>query len=191
MYNHDAEDPDGIVSLGQTEDGEEVEINRRAVESDLVIYVNINLVTMDGGHKSVPVGLGTYKTVRHHHNVRTMMTSRSYMDPSTSSFHRSCDRMGAVTAEHVKIFTIETTLNSDTFSHALGFLQKREGRWNTFDRLNFRANSTALSLMPVTGDKLKQAHHSPYISFRNQGHLATAPGPIGSGTRAADGGTCT
>ncbi len=29
------------------------EINRRAAESDLVIYVNINFVPMDGGHKSV------------------------------------------------------------------------------------------------------------------------------------------
>ncbi|MEE9293962.1 MAG: lactate racemase domain-containing protein, partial [Phycisphaerae bacterium] len=148
LYNHDAEDPDGNVLLGKTESGEEVEINRRAVESDLLIYVNINLVTMDGGHKSVPVGLGTYKSVRHHHNVGTLMTSRSYMDPATSSFHRSCDRMGAVVAEHVKIFTIETTLNSDTFSHALGFLQKREAQWSLFDKLNFQANRTALGLMP-------------------------------------------
>ena len=176
LYNHDAEDPDGIVSLGRTEEGEDVEINRRAVESDLVIYVNINLVTMDGGHKSVPVGLGTYKTVRHHHNVRTMMTSRSYMDPSTSSFHRSCDRMGAVTAEHVKIFTIETTLNSDTFSHALGFLQKREGRWNSFDKLNFRANSTALSLMP--GPMRRAVYQGLSAPYALTGVNAGMTGPV-------------
>src|SRR5947208_1372863 len=52
FYNHDAEDPDGIVHLGRTEHHEPVNINRRAVESDLCIYVNINLVPMDGGHKS-------------------------------------------------------------------------------------------------------------------------------------------
>ena len=55
LYNHDAEDPEGNVDLGTTSTGEVVEINRRAAESDLIIYVNINMVTMDGGHKSVPV----------------------------------------------------------------------------------------------------------------------------------------
>src|SRR4030095_10868748 len=46
-YNHDAEDPDGIVHLGKTDHNEPVNINRRCVESDLVIYVNINLAAMD------------------------------------------------------------------------------------------------------------------------------------------------
>ncbi len=148
LYNHDAEDRQGIVELGQTEEGEVVELNRRAAESDLLIYVNINLVTMDGGHKSVPVGLGTYRSVLHHHNVHTMMTSRSYMDPATSSFHRSCNRMGDIVAKHVKIFTIETALNSDTFAHFMGFLQKRESRWNGWDRFNLQANRLALGALP-------------------------------------------
>ena len=39
-----AEDPDGMVDLGFTEKDEVVQINKRAAESDLVIYVNINLV---------------------------------------------------------------------------------------------------------------------------------------------------
>jgi hypothetical protein len=77
-----------------------------------------------------------------------MMTSRSYMDPATSSFHASCDRMGAVTAQHVNVFTIETTLNSDTFTHMQGFLQKRETEWGLFDRANFRASTTAMRMLP-------------------------------------------
>ena len=56
-YNHDAEDPEEIVELERTSEGEVVAINRRAAESDLLIYVNINLVPMDGGHKSVGTGL--------------------------------------------------------------------------------------------------------------------------------------
>ena len=39
-------------SSGRTDQGEEVEINKRAAESDLLVYVNINLVAMDGGWKS-------------------------------------------------------------------------------------------------------------------------------------------
>ncbi len=149
LYNHDAEDPDGITKLQNTDSGEEVEINKRAADSDLLIYVNINLVTMDGGHKSVPVGLSTYRSVRHHHNVDTLMTSRSYMDPETSSFHRSCDRMGGVVAKKLNIFTIETTLNSDTFTHLLGFLQKRESKWNAYDHLNLQINRASLAMMPA------------------------------------------
>src|SRR5881409_990756 len=87
LSNHDAEDPDGLTYVGQTERGEDVEINRRAAESDLLFYVNINLVAMDGGHKSVPVGLGSYKSLRHHHTVHTMLNSRSFMDPEHSGLH--------------------------------------------------------------------------------------------------------
>src|SRR5437763_4027076 len=56
LRNHDAEDPTGLVHVGMTDRGEDVEINRRAAQSDLLVYVNINIVAMDGGHKSVPVG---------------------------------------------------------------------------------------------------------------------------------------
>src|SRR6202035_4343880 len=69
LLQHDAEDPDGLAYLGQTGQGEDVEINKRAAESDLLVYVNINLVAMDGGHKSVATGLASYRSLRHHHNV--------------------------------------------------------------------------------------------------------------------------
>ncbi|MGH9198541.1 MAG: lactate racemase domain-containing protein, partial [Acidimicrobiia bacterium] len=73
LKNFDAEDSANLVHIGKTEQGEDIEISKRAAESDLLVYVNINLVAMDGGHKSVPVGLGSYKSLRHHHNVHTMM----------------------------------------------------------------------------------------------------------------------
>ena len=72
LTQHDAEDPDNLVHLGKTDHGEDVEINKRAAESDLLVYVNINLVAMDGGHKSVATGLASYKSLRHHHNPATM-----------------------------------------------------------------------------------------------------------------------
>ena len=67
LYNHDACDPDGMVVLGKTRHGELVETNRRAAERDLCIYVNINLVPMDGGHKSMGVGLCGYESLKAHH----------------------------------------------------------------------------------------------------------------------------
>src|SRR6185503_20901039 len=129
LVNFDAEDPQALLEIGTTDHGELVEIMKRAAESDLIVYVNINLVAMDGGHKSVAVGLASYRSLKHHHNVDTMMHSRSYMDPRPghSAIADSATRMGRlIAANGLKIFQIETTLNAETFPKNLGFLNKRE-----------------------------------------------------------------
>ncbi|HVU03917.1 MAG TPA: lactate racemase domain-containing protein [Polyangiaceae bacterium] len=126
LYNHDAEDPANMVEVGKTELGEVVELNRRAVESDLVIYANINFVPMNGGHKSVAVGLCGYKSLRYHHNPKTMRECHSYMDPKNSALASGIERLGRVANQHLKVFTIETTLNNKMFDSPLEFLAKNE-----------------------------------------------------------------
>jgi hypothetical protein len=150
LTQHDAEDPDNLVHLGVTDLGEDVEINRRAAESDLLVYVNINLVAMDGGHKSVATGLSSYRSLRHHHNAHTMAHSRSFMDQDNSELHTSNWRMGRAIANNgVKVFQIETTLNTETFPEQFRFLQRREWEWTTADRAAFLASSKALDRVPV------------------------------------------
>ena len=158
LLQHDAEDPSSIVRLGETEEGELVAVNRRAAESDLLVYVNINLVAMDGGHKSVATGLASYDSIKHHHNVRTMQHSRSFMDRHHSALHTSNWRMGRLIAQHVKIFQIETTLNTDTFPSSFGFLQRREWEWTLKDRAGFEATRAALDRTP--GRLARQIFHS-------------------------------
>ena len=149
LLQHDAEDPSALVHLGTTDDGEDVEINKRAAESDLLVYVNINLVAMDGGRKSVATGLASYKSLRHHHNVRTMQHSRSFMDQHRSELHSSNWRMGRlIAASGVKVFQIETTLNNDTFPSQFSFLQKREWEWSARDRASYLAVSKSLERTP-------------------------------------------
>ncbi len=150
LYNHDAEDPDGNVMLGKTDHDEEVWINRRAVESDLLIYVNISLTSMNGGHKSINVGLSTYRSLRHHHNVHTLMNCKSYMDPPNSALHQALERMGRVMAAHVKSFHIETTLNTDTFPHIYSFLRKSEPSWRLWDAANFQLMRKSLQAIPFS-----------------------------------------
>ncbi|MGH2760777.1 MAG: lactate racemase domain-containing protein, partial [Actinomycetota bacterium] len=133
LRNFDAEDPNDVVFVGTTDRGEEVELCRRALESDLLVYSNINLVAMDGGHKSVPVGFGTYRSLRHHHNVQTLLDSRSYMHPERSALHHSASRMGRFLADKLDIFTVETTLNNATFPSPYDFLSKREFEWSFRD----------------------------------------------------------
>ncbi len=94
LYNFDAEDRDNLAHLGTTDKGEDIEISKRAAESDLLVYVNVNLVAMDGGHKSVGIGLASYNCLRHHHNAQTMVRSHSFMDHKSSHLHHSAWRMG-------------------------------------------------------------------------------------------------
>lgn len=161
LYNHDAEDPDGMVILGTTDHGESVQMNKRAAESDLVIYVNINLVSMDGGWKSTATGLSGYAGVRAHHNVATMRQSRSFMDQDASELHRSNWRQGKIIKHHgPRIFQIETTLNTNTFGHdgPLAMLQKREWEWSLKDRASFAAVQAGLKTM--TGPAKRRFFHS-------------------------------
>ena len=152
LYNHDAEDPDNMVELGRTGHDELVTMNRRAAESDLLIYVNINLVAMDGGWKSTATGLADYSALRHHHNVHTMVRSRSFMDRHRSELHHSNWRQGEVIRNHgPRIFQIETTVNNNTFGYdgPLASLQKREWEWSLRDRASFTAMQAGMKVMPT------------------------------------------
>ena len=139
LRNHDAEDRSALVELGHTRHGEVVEINRRAAESDLIVYVNITLAAMSGGSKSVAVGLASYRSLRHHHNVRTLRHSRSFNDPPNSAMHHSYGRMAEVLGEHVRVFTIETTLNGDAYPQQMRFMQRREWEWTLTDQAAYLA----------------------------------------------------
>jgi Lactate racemase N-terminal domain len=164
LTNHDAEDRDNLTYFGKTDHGEDVEINKRVAESDLVVYVNINLVAMDGGHKSVPVGFASYRSVKPHHNVSTMLHSKSYMDPrpGRSAIHDSCVRMGEVVRNAgVKIFTIETTLNNDVFPDPFSFMNKREWEWSVRDQATYLAAKKANEMAP---DK---ARHQVFMRMRS------------------------
>jgi lactate racemase len=148
LTNHDAEDHDNLLHVGLTDRGEDVEINRRAAESDLLVYVNVNLVSMDGGHKSVPIGLASYKSLRHHHNARTMVRSHSFMDHKASHLHHSAWRMGRLLKDHLKVFQIETTLDNNVFPAPYDFLMKREWEWSVKDQASMLAARRGLAMAP-------------------------------------------
>ncbi len=163
LKNHDAEDRDNLAHLGVTPHGEDVEINRRAAESDLIVYVNITLTAMSGGPKSVSVGLASYRSLRHHHNVHTLRHSRSFNDPPNSAMHSSYNRMADLLAQNVKIFTVEATVNNDTFPSSMGFLNKREWEWNLADQASYLAVKRANELAPAkVRRKIWQSTVAPY-----------------------------
>lgn len=148
LYNFDAEDRDNLVELGTTEQGEVIEMNRRAAESDLIIYVNLNLVPMDGGHKSLMCGLTSYRTLAQHHNPETIRASSTYMDPTQSRLHEIIERMGKYTNQKLNVFTIETCINNKMFDDSLSFLQKVEDDWSTKERFLAKAAVAATARLP-------------------------------------------
>lgn len=148
LYNHDAEDKNNLVEIGTTRHGDVLELNRRAAESDLLIYVNLNFVAMNGGQKSVAVGLCSYKSLRPHHNPRTIAASDSYMDPKRSKLATDIELMGRVAHKHLNIFTIETTVNNRMFDRSLEFLTKNEDDLSGSERLKLKALVMATSKLP-------------------------------------------
>jgi lactate racemase len=148
LYNHDAEDSENMVEIGETEYGEVVELNRRAVESDLLIYVNLNFVPMDGGHKSVAVGLCGYKSLKAHHTPGVMRRCHSYMDPENSGLATSVERMGKIANQALNVFTIETTINNRMFGRQLNFLTKNEDELTGKEQLLLKGLVEATSRLP-------------------------------------------
>src|SRR5262249_11880932 len=122
--------------------------NRRAAESDLVIYVNINLVPMDGGHKSVGVGLCGYQSLKAHHTPKAIVQSDSFMDPKRSELNHSVERIGRVCDEHMKVFHIETAPNNRMFEGPLPFLMKSEDEFTEVDRMKYQGIKWALDKTP-------------------------------------------
>ncbi len=153
LYNFDAEDMDELTEIGDHRPGRgRADLQKRAAESDLLVYVNVNLVAMDGGHKSVAVGLAGYESLKHHHNVNTMLHSTFLHGPPAghSAIADSATRMG-----HAGPPTDGTEGLPDRdhpelrdLPENLGFLNKREWEWSTKDQALMMAAKKADGMAP-------------------------------------------
>ena len=182
FYNHDAEDPDGMLALGTTRHGEPLSINKRAATSDLLIYLNINLVPMDGGHKSVAVGLCDYQSLRAHHEPQTIRDSDSYMDPDKSALNHKVHRLGKLVDEQIKVFHVETALNNRMYGSQLDFLGRNEDDFSAFDRMKFEGMRYALKKLPRAAKR--QLLHNVPSPYQLIGCWAGATEPVHEQTLA-------
>jgi len=119
LFNHDAEDKDNLVFLGETRRNQEVEVNRLVTDSDQLIYVSQPWSPFNGGWKSVVVGLSSYRSIRHHHRPFPRASGKSTMDPKRSAFPRLLNEMGAVVEGELakngrRVLIVEGTTNNRT-----------------------------------------------------------------------------
>ena len=117
LYCHDGEDPDQLVHLGYTHRGFDVEVNRAIVDSDQFIYLNTMWAPFNGGWKSTAVGMGTFRSIRHHHRPWPVASGQSVDDPKNSSFKKLVWEQGLVIQNALeergrRIFTVETVYDN-------------------------------------------------------------------------------
>jgi hypothetical protein len=89
-----------------------------------------------------------------------MVHSRSFMDHERSAMHQSAWRMGRLLADHLRIFTVETTVNNDVFDDRFSFLMKREWEWGIRDQTAMLAAKRALAVAP------KKLRHNLFQGIR-------------------------
>ena len=148
LANFDAEDRDDIADLGQTEEGEPVQVCKGVVQSDLVIYVDTVQIPLNGGHKSVAVGLGTYESIANHHAPKMTADTPHVMQPEDSQMHDCIERLSRVIQKHARIMVMEAAMNNATYPFHVRYLGKPNRRCNLLERFLKTATPAAMALTP-------------------------------------------
>ncbi len=168
---HDAEDHQSLRYLGTTPSGYDVELNRLAIESDLLIYLNTSTTRgFSGGWKSICVGLSTWRSIRWHHDPDTMS-----MSVDRNRMHAILDEMGAMVEAEMgrnRIFKIETVLANPVqvakiFAGSVGAARKAAVdlvREHTVARRNLLPEKVDIVVYGVPG-------WSPYAAFASMNPL--------------------
>ncbi len=130
LTDHDPDDPAALVAVGSTEAGDEVELNRRVAESDLLVRVTVATAPADGGPAAVPRTLGS------------TATARRCEDPAAAA------AAGAVAAAAVPTFAVELVLQDVPDGGRAAFLTTREWEWSVRDSLAARVTRVAFPRLP-------------------------------------------
>ncbi|CAI5970476.1 unnamed protein product [Closterium sp. NIES-64] len=149
MGNYNAVDMHETVDIGVTRHGEAVQINRHFAEADLVVYANVNYVSMDGGYKSYATGLVHYNCLRHNHDSNTLRNTRSLFDPARSALHRSFHRIGRMMQKHTDVFHVETVVDDQLFPFYVGFVSELVRNMSPLQKLFMHSTILLLKLLPL------------------------------------------
>lgn len=110
IINHDAEDPEGMAVLGQTDNGDWVDFNRHAFEADLTIMLGHTMGNpyggYSGGYKMPCTGFTSWRSIRCHHTPATMYRDDFVPVSTGSHFRRQLRAIGQ---------KIEAEMNNDFF----------------------------------------------------------------------------
>eukprot|EP00899_Mesostigma_viride_P020638 jgi/Mesvir1/28576/Mv00991-RA.1 len=149
MRNYNAVDDTESTHIGYTRHGEDVKVCSAMANADLMIYANVNYVSMDGGYKSYATGMVHYDSLRHNHDSKTLRATRSLYDPKGSAMHKSFERMGKMIAAQTDIFHVETVLDENLFPWYLRWCLVLKREMNLFQRMLCTITVMALKIIPL------------------------------------------
>ncbi len=130
IKQHDAENGDELVQIATTDNGDAIEINKRVAASDLVVYAGMSLKPSDTGWHRIVTGLCGRVTLG---------------DGSREHVSRLCD----AAAEQLKIFQVDTTIDTSIVPPSLSFLSRREREWNPLDKGRFAIARELTNIAPA------------------------------------------
>ncbi len=121
LVNHDAEDAEGLTSVGQSQLGE-IGISGRAAASDLLVFVH--LAATRNGASAVVAGLGS---------TATISRLAPHPEPGLSPDGVS-DQIERQVSAALNLFQVEATLDNAASAPPLNLLNKREWEWSFKDQ---------------------------------------------------------
>ena len=121
VSSHDAKDTSQLVHLGRTEQGTEIQVNRRLAEARSVMLINSvephYFAGYTGGRKSLFPGLSGYQTVWANHALSMKPGSESLVLQG-NPVHEDLEEALAVGIAGKQVFSIQLVLDKD---HRVGF----------------------------------------------------------------------
>ena len=115
---------------------------------------------MDGGHKSVAVGLCDYESLRTHHDPQTIRDSDSYMDPARSALNHKVIKLGKIVDETSECLSHRDRHQQSHVRRGHGFPAAQRRRLQAFDRMKFEAMRFTMSKLPRAARR-KLLHSRP------------------------------
>lgn len=120
ITSHDSEDPDNLIDLGYTPEGDHVIMNRQVFEADLAILIGHTQGNpyggYSGGYKHCATGISHWKSISAHH-VPSVMHRDDFVPVSTHSVMRDkFDRQGMFMEEKMgkKFFCCDAVLDTQS-----------------------------------------------------------------------------
>jgi nickel-dependent lactate racemase len=120
LVNHDAEDPDGMIHIGETDEGDVVDMNRAAGEADLTILLGHAMGNpyggYSGGYKMPCTGLAGWRSIRCHHTPRSLFNPDFVPISPESHFRHQLHKIGRAMEAGMKrpFFAVDAVLNGQS-----------------------------------------------------------------------------
>jgi hypothetical protein len=133
MLQHDADDEEQLVQIGDTKTNTPILLNRHVAEADLVVYVTVD-----------PTNISPYR------NIASRITDAPTIRRISSlTDNEAIDAIGKQIEAQTPFFQVALSLNNAQFEGSASFLQSRAPEWKVTDKLAFNGLKGLLDLTPA------------------------------------------